>query len=73
MKRTQPYRNERIIQVIRDLYFMGGTTSFAARYASLFPVHRGLDGVSRREVPIPMLALVSTGVSLGLLLLTAPT
>ena len=63
-RQTRPYCNTRIITIIRDLYFTGGgTASFAARFRHLFPVYQGADGQSRREVPIPMVALVSTAVS----------
>ena len=34
--RTRPYRNIHIIGVIRDLYFMGGSNSFAHRYRARF-------------------------------------
>ncbi|KAF8464506.1 hypothetical protein DFH94DRAFT_686605 [Russula ochroleuca] len=55
-----PYQNSRIILVIRDLYFLGGSTSFAHQFASLFPMHLGPNGVTMCEVPIPMVALVAT-------------
>lgn len=58
--RARPYRNERIISVIRDLYFSGGTTSFAARFSHCFPTHPGHDGEPRNEVPVTMVALVAT-------------
>ncbi|KAN0109142.1 hypothetical protein V8E52_009573 [Russula decolorans] len=57
---ARPYRNERIISVIRDLYFSGGTTSFAARFSHCFPTHPGHDGEPRNEVPVTMVALVAT-------------
>ncbi|KAI9438454.1 hypothetical protein BJY52DRAFT_1195946 [Lactarius psammicola] len=60
MRRTQPYRNDRIFKVIRDLYFTGGSTSFATRFGYLFPTTEGSDGKTRHEVPIPMVALVAT-------------
>lgn len=60
--RSRPYRNDRIISVIRSLYFMGGVKSFASRFASRFPLHPGANGVLVREVPIAMVALVSTAV-----------
>ena len=53
----------RIINVIRDLYFTGGNRSFANRFRTEFPVHQGSDGMVLREVPIPMVALVATAVS----------
>jgi len=37
--------------------------SFAHRFRSEFPIHQGNDGVVRREVPIAMVALVATAVS----------
>ena len=62
MMRTRPYRNIRILTVIRDLYFLGGPMSFACRFGSLFPRHQSEDGSMKREVPIPMVALVATAV-----------
>ncbi|KAI9447170.1 hypothetical protein BJY52DRAFT_1193540 [Lactarius psammicola] len=59
-QRTRPYRNDRIISAIRDLFFTGGKTSFASRFSNLFPVYKGPEGVSIREVPVPMVALVVT-------------
>jgi len=59
--RTRPYRNDRIITVLRDLIFSGGASSFATRYESRFP--RRNEGSSVLfEVPIAMVALVATGV-----------
>ncbi|KAF8269012.1 hypothetical protein EI94DRAFT_1726289 [Lactarius quietus] len=60
VKRSQPYRNERIIAVIRDLYFNGGPMSFVTRFGHLFPVQFADNGCPRREVPVPMVALVAT-------------
>ncbi|KAI9446051.1 hypothetical protein H4582DRAFT_2069399 [Lactarius indigo] len=57
---THPYCNECIISVIQDLFFTGRMSSFASRFAHLFPEHQGHDGVSTREVPVPMVALVAT-------------
>lgn len=65
--RTRPYRNIRILNVIRDLFFSGGNSSFAIRFRSDFPIHQGNDGVVSREVPIPMVALVATAVSVNYL------
>jgi len=62
LKRSQPYRNQRIINVIRDMYFTGGVSSFATRFAHLFPRHRDSQGVITTEVPQPMVALVATAV-----------
>jgi hypothetical protein len=61
--RSRPYRNDRIITVIRDLYFSGGSTSFASRFHHIFPVFRDSEAKPRYEVPIPMVALVATAVS----------
>ncbi|KAH8979695.1 hypothetical protein EDB83DRAFT_2327068 [Lactarius deliciosus] len=60
VRTSLPYRNARIITVIRDLYFTGGSTSFVSRFHHLFTSHRGEDGVEHREVPMPMVALVAT-------------
>ena len=60
--RSRPYRNDRIISAIRELYFTGGHTSFASRYSYLFPRCDRCDTVARLEVPIPMVALVATAV-----------
>ncbi|KAH8986506.1 hypothetical protein EDB83DRAFT_2535738 [Lactarius deliciosus] len=60
VRTSLPYRNARIITVIRDLYFTGGSTSFVSRFHHLFMSHRGEDGVEHREVPMPMVALVAT-------------
>jgi len=60
--RTRPYRNSYIITVIGDMFFSGGSGSFAARHEALFPKHD--DGTSvTREVPIVMVSIVATGVS----------
>jgi hypothetical protein len=61
--RSRPYRNDRIIKVIRDLYFTGGSASFAGRFHHLFPLFRDSDAVWKHEVPIAMVALVGTAVS----------
>jgi len=58
--RTRPYRNIRIANVIRDLFFLGGNSSFATRFRDDFPIHQGSNGVVAREVPIAMVALVAT-------------
>ena len=62
--RSKPYRNRRIIDAIHDLFFSGGSTSFAKRFDYLFPNSETLDGVTVYEVPVPMVALVATAVSL---------
>ena len=63
LKRSQPYRNERIIRVIRDMYFTGGVSSFARRFNNLFPCYCDRQGVMKPEVPDQMVALVATAVS----------
>lgn len=60
--RHKPYRNKRIVSVIRNLFFTGGTSAYAYRYDSNFPRFRGPDGVLVREIPEPMLGLVATAV-----------
>jgi hypothetical protein len=64
--RGRPYRNDRIISVVRTLYFSGstalGTASFASQFAQLFPTFETLDG-RKTKVPIAMIALVGTAVS----------
>ena len=61
--RTRPYRNDRIINVIRDMFFAGGATSFARRFQFLFPTFEGRNGDEKMEVPIAMVALVATAVT----------
>ena len=77
---SRPYRNVRIIAVIRQLYFEGGADSFVNHFngyvhllydfgllmewvCSQFPRYEGEDGVTVVEVPVPMVALVATAVS----------
>jgi hypothetical protein len=60
--RTMPYLNNRIISVIRDLFFSGGIMSFARRFDTKFPTVQSLDGETR-EVSVAMVALVATAVS----------
>jgi hypothetical protein len=60
--RHKPYRNKRIITVIRDLYFTGGTTSYAHRNDDKFPQFKRPDGVVVREMAKTMLTLVATAV-----------
>ena len=62
--RLQPYRNDQIISALKNLYFTGGTNSFARHFMYLFltyELHEGGD--LKQEVPIPMVALVATAVS----------
>jgi Domain of unknown function (DUF6532) len=68
-QRTKPYRNARIINVIREQFFTGGTASFAHRFNHRFLVRKDSNGVPMREVPIPMVALVATAVSVIVILL----
>lgn len=58
--RSRPYRNARIISIIRELYFSGGSTSFANRFHHRFPQSEDSNAVGRYEVPISMVALVAT-------------
>ena len=58
-----PYRNDRIINAIRELYFTEGHTLFAYCFRYLFPSCDCCDNIARLEVPIPMVALVATAVS----------
>jgi len=61
--RSRPYRNPRIITVIRDLFFAGGINSFANRFEQRFPTYQDYDGIVHHEVPVAMVALVATAVS----------
>jgi hypothetical protein len=67
--RSRPYRNDRIIAVIRDVFFTGGVKSFARQFQYLFPTWESREGEKSYEVPVPMVALVATAVSRLLLLL----
>ncbi|KAN0127723.1 hypothetical protein V8E53_014443, partial [Lactarius tabidus] len=58
--RSRPYRNDRIIAVIRNMYFSGGAMSFARKFQYLFPMYECREGEKRYEVPAPMVALVAT-------------
>jgi len=60
--RSKPYRNRRIITVIRSLFFSGGTSSYAVRYDSKFPRSTDPEGAIVREMSNAMLALVATAV-----------
>lgn len=62
LKRSQPYRNQRIINVIRSVYFTGGPSSLARRFDPFFPRHTDSEGVKSPEMPKPLLALVATAV-----------
>jgi hypothetical protein len=63
LRRTQPYRNERIINVIHSVYFTGGASSFMRRFDHLFPRYRDGEGVMIPKVPDAMVALAATAVS----------
>jgi len=60
---SKPYHNAQIISVIWVLFFTGGTASFACRFQRLFPTYVDGGGVTLRMVPIPMVTLVATAVS----------
>jgi hypothetical protein len=51
--------------MIRILYFAGGNSSFATRFYRRFPIGFGNGGYgeSERQVPMAMVALVATAVS----------
>ncbi|KAN0141246.1 hypothetical protein V8E53_001002 [Lactarius tabidus] len=57
---TRPYRNDRIINIIRDMFFAGGAASFARRFRYLFPTYEARHREETLEVPIVMVALVAT-------------
>ena len=61
---TCPYQNNRIITVIRDIFFVGGATSFAQCFQYLFPTYEISHGQEVYEVPIAMVALIATAVGL---------
>jgi hypothetical protein len=61
--RSRPYRNDRIIAIIRDMYFSGGAMSFARKFQYLFPTYETREGNISYKVPLPMVALVATAVS----------
>ncbi|KAF8266315.1 hypothetical protein EI94DRAFT_1701829 [Lactarius quietus] len=54
-----PYQNKHIITVIQDMYFTGGSASFAKKYNYLFPIFEGCKG-EMIKVPVLMVALVAT-------------
>ena len=59
------YHNTRIINVIHEMFFTGGVSSFANRFYSEFPVHQGNDERELHEIPIVMVALVTTAVGVA--------
>lgn len=62
IKRSLPYRNDRVISVLHECFFSGGSTSFATRFNRLFTTNDGISPV-HREVSLPMVSLVATAVS----------
>ena len=62
MKHSEPYRNPRIINVIHNMYFTGGVSSFTTHFNHLFLCFRDSQGAMKAEVPQPMVALVATAV-----------
>jgi len=67
LRRTQPYRNERIINVIHSVYFTGGASSFMRHFDHLFPRYRDGEGVMIPKVPDAMVALAATALKPALL------
>jgi len=62
VRRTLPFRNARIISVLRERFFTGGSMLFVNLFSRIFTIQDGISPV-RREVPLPMVCLVATGVS----------
>jgi len=62
LKHSQPYRNQWIIRVICDMYFIGGMSSFARRFNNLFLCYYDHQGVMKPEVLDQMVALVVSAV-----------
>ena len=61
---SRPYRNNWIISALQNLYFTGGTNSFAWRFMYLFLTYELREGRDlKQEVPIHMVALVAMAVS----------
>ena len=58
LKHSHPYRNQRIIDVLQDVYFSGGQGSFTTHFDWFFPCHCDSQGAIKTEVPEPMVALV---------------
>jgi hypothetical protein len=58
-----PYQNMQIINVIRDLYFIGGNKSFAHQFECCFSIFEDEDGEKRCKVSIGMVVLIATRVS----------
>ena len=64
VRHSQLCHNNQIITVIYDLYFSGFPTTFAEKFKDHFLLHQGDDAKAHCEVPILMVALVATKVSL---------
>jgi hypothetical protein len=58
---TRPYENPTMLSVMEEVFFTGAT-SIGVRLPSKFKSSRA-DKPEEKEVPIPMLAHVATGVS----------
>jgi hypothetical protein len=63
---SKPYRNPRIVKVIQEVFF-SGVDAFATHFDHLFLTHLGPDGEMRRELPVPMVALMATAVSCSII------
>ena len=61
MDPARPYENPLILAVLAQCFFTG-PASVGARLPSKFKSSRS-DRADEKEIPIPMLALVATGVS----------
>jgi Domain of unknown function (DUF6532) len=59
----RPYHNPAIIQIIHDMYFVGGNDSFAGWNLCHFPCPEDANGLTRLQVPKAMVAFVATAVS----------
>jgi hypothetical protein len=62
MMRSRLYRSQDLIAVIQDMFFSGGSASFAARHDALFPRHHAGTSLTR-EMSMAMVSIVATGVS----------
>ena len=58
----RPYRKDRLICVIRNMYFTGRATSFAKQFQYIFSTSKDRQGETIYKVPMPMVALVATAV-----------
>jgi hypothetical protein len=50
---------------VKSLFFSGGVSSLASQFHHLFPEFEGDNAIEMKEVPVPMIAVVGTGVSLS--------